>query len=404
MLVLNATYEPINVCTVRRAAVLLLKDKAEIIEHAQLRAALRERDDPAPGRDPPRDVRQGPARHAPPQDHAPRRLRPRRLDVPVLRRAREPHRRPRHPALEGRNARRGRTSSPPARRATAARATRCRRRSACTRATRRACRTRRSSSTSPARRSRRRGGSGCPKRPERRRAAHGAAPTSPERSRSVARMPMIGVSAPARATSATHRSAAEADADQHDLPLPVLRPAARPAHAGHPRLLDAPDDLGRVPGRAARPLADLPRTRSLSARRATPARSTAATSSPTCASTTARSASTSGAARPTRRASPTPTPTAAGPRPRGARPAACSGPRSRPPPQPIGRRRTHEGRRTSDALRGQTDWTSNPRWTCVTSAGGTSPASGSGVARCGFAGRSQPPDLAAEHLQGPVRT
>ncbi|MGI8428052.1 MAG: HNH endonuclease [Solirubrobacteraceae bacterium] len=32
MLVLNATYEPINVCTVRRAVVLLLKEKAEIIE------------------------------------------------------------------------------------------------------------------------------------------------------------------------------------------------------------------------------------------------------------------------------------------------------------------------------------------------------------------------------------
>ena len=35
MLVLNATFEPINVCTVRRAAVLLLKEKAEIIEHAE---------------------------------------------------------------------------------------------------------------------------------------------------------------------------------------------------------------------------------------------------------------------------------------------------------------------------------------------------------------------------------
>jgi 5-methylcytosine-specific restriction endonuclease McrA len=34
VLVLNATFEPINVCTVRRAAVLLLKDKAEVIEHA----------------------------------------------------------------------------------------------------------------------------------------------------------------------------------------------------------------------------------------------------------------------------------------------------------------------------------------------------------------------------------
>src|SRR5437868_4279214 len=29
VLVLNATFEPINVCTVRRAAVLLLKEKAE---------------------------------------------------------------------------------------------------------------------------------------------------------------------------------------------------------------------------------------------------------------------------------------------------------------------------------------------------------------------------------------
>ncbi|HEV2075455.1 MAG TPA: HNH endonuclease [Thermoleophilaceae bacterium] len=34
MLVLNASYEPINVCTVRRAAVLLLKKRAEILEQA----------------------------------------------------------------------------------------------------------------------------------------------------------------------------------------------------------------------------------------------------------------------------------------------------------------------------------------------------------------------------------
>ncbi len=34
MLVLNATYEPINVCTVRRAVVLLLKEKAEMVERA----------------------------------------------------------------------------------------------------------------------------------------------------------------------------------------------------------------------------------------------------------------------------------------------------------------------------------------------------------------------------------
>jgi 5-methylcytosine-specific restriction endonuclease McrA len=33
VLVLNATYEPVNVCTVRRATVLLLKQKAELVEH-----------------------------------------------------------------------------------------------------------------------------------------------------------------------------------------------------------------------------------------------------------------------------------------------------------------------------------------------------------------------------------
>jgi 5-methylcytosine-specific restriction endonuclease McrA len=35
VLVLNATYEPINVCTVRRAVVLALKAKAEVLEEAQ---------------------------------------------------------------------------------------------------------------------------------------------------------------------------------------------------------------------------------------------------------------------------------------------------------------------------------------------------------------------------------
>ena len=34
-LFLNATYEPINVCTVRRAVVLLLKEKAEMIERSE---------------------------------------------------------------------------------------------------------------------------------------------------------------------------------------------------------------------------------------------------------------------------------------------------------------------------------------------------------------------------------
>ena len=35
VLVLNATYEPIHVCTARRAAVLLLKAKAEMLEHGE---------------------------------------------------------------------------------------------------------------------------------------------------------------------------------------------------------------------------------------------------------------------------------------------------------------------------------------------------------------------------------
>ena len=35
VLVLNASYEPINVCTVRRAAVLVLKERAEILEQSE---------------------------------------------------------------------------------------------------------------------------------------------------------------------------------------------------------------------------------------------------------------------------------------------------------------------------------------------------------------------------------
>ncbi len=37
VLVLNASYEPINVCTVRRATVLLLKERAEILEEGRWR-------------------------------------------------------------------------------------------------------------------------------------------------------------------------------------------------------------------------------------------------------------------------------------------------------------------------------------------------------------------------------
>jgi 5-methylcytosine-specific restriction endonuclease McrA len=35
VLVLNATFEPINVCTVRRAIVLMLKERAEVLEQAE---------------------------------------------------------------------------------------------------------------------------------------------------------------------------------------------------------------------------------------------------------------------------------------------------------------------------------------------------------------------------------
>ena len=35
VLVLNASYEPINVCTVRRAAVLVLKSRAEMLERGE---------------------------------------------------------------------------------------------------------------------------------------------------------------------------------------------------------------------------------------------------------------------------------------------------------------------------------------------------------------------------------
>ena len=38
VLVLNATFEPINVCTVRRAVVLLLKEKAELLERGHVGA------------------------------------------------------------------------------------------------------------------------------------------------------------------------------------------------------------------------------------------------------------------------------------------------------------------------------------------------------------------------------
>ena len=126
VLVLNASYEPINVCTVRRAAVLILKNRAEVLEQGEWALHAESLTLAAPGGHPAADLRAHPARRPPAQDHPPRGVRPRPLDLPVLRpRARQPHRRPRDPALEGRRLRRGTTSSPAARPATGARATAC---------------------------------------------------------------------------------------------------------------------------------------------------------------------------------------------------------------------------------------------------------------------------------------
>ena len=41
VLVLNATFEPIHVCSVRRATVLLLKAKAEMLERGEVARPLR---------------------------------------------------------------------------------------------------------------------------------------------------------------------------------------------------------------------------------------------------------------------------------------------------------------------------------------------------------------------------
>ena len=99
VLVLNATYEPIHVCTVRRAAVLVLKSKAELIEHGRLPVRSERSAARPPGRHPPRHLRPGAARRPPPQDHPQGRPRPRRLDLPVLRLGAErPDGRPRDPA------------------------------------------------------------------------------------------------------------------------------------------------------------------------------------------------------------------------------------------------------------------------------------------------------------------
>ena len=57
VLVLNTTYEPLNVCSVRRALVLLLKDKAEVLEQSGARLPQRARRLRPPPRHPPAHLR-----------------------------------------------------------------------------------------------------------------------------------------------------------------------------------------------------------------------------------------------------------------------------------------------------------------------------------------------------------
>ena len=57
VLVLNASYEPLNVCSDRRAHVLVWKGKAEIVEHHGAAAAIGGALVRSPARDPPAPVR-----------------------------------------------------------------------------------------------------------------------------------------------------------------------------------------------------------------------------------------------------------------------------------------------------------------------------------------------------------
>ena len=112
-------------------------------------------------RDPARPVRPGPARD-PAEDLAPCALRPRRLALRLLRHLLGPaDARPRRSHARRAASRSGRTSSPPARRATCARATGCSRTRGCTCSGRRGRRRRCSSSTWRRRRSRKSGSSTC---------------------------------------------------------------------------------------------------------------------------------------------------------------------------------------------------------------------------------------------------
>ena len=102
VLVLNTTYEPLNVCSVRRALVLLLKEKAEVLEQSGRGLPQRAHLPRPPLRHPPARLRE----HPPPPLERPHlaqgRVRARPSPLPVLRQRSAPHRGPRGAALQGR--------------------------------------------------------------------------------------------------------------------------------------------------------------------------------------------------------------------------------------------------------------------------------------------------------------
>ena len=130
VLVLNASFEPINVCTVRRAAVLDPEAEGGGARGREAEAALRADVADATGGDPAGHVRASASRRAPAQDHPQGGARARLVDLPVLRHQQaRADRRPRRSRAAAVANRCGRTSSPPARRATARREIGCRARS-----------------------------------------------------------------------------------------------------------------------------------------------------------------------------------------------------------------------------------------------------------------------------------
>ena len=99
VLVLNATFEPIHVCTRPPRDGAAAEGEGRDAGARRAGACAPSACARPAGRDPPRHLRPRPPRRPSPQDHPQGGARPRRLDLPVLRpRAPRPHRRPRDPA------------------------------------------------------------------------------------------------------------------------------------------------------------------------------------------------------------------------------------------------------------------------------------------------------------------